>query len=30
MRQKNPKYTDIPLKNCKIQGVAVWIFKQIS
>ncbi len=26
----NPKYTDIPLKNCKIQGVAVWIFKQVS
>ena len=30
LHPENPKYTDIPLKNCKIQGVAVWIFKQVS
>lgn len=29
LHPENPKYTDIPLKNCKIQGVAVWIFKQV-
>ena len=30
LHPENPKYTDIPLKNCKIQGVAVCIFKQVS
>ena len=30
LHPENPKYTDIPMKNCKIQGVAVWIFKQVS
>ena len=30
LHPENPKYTDIPLKNCKIQGVAVWIFRQVS
>ncbi len=29
LHPENPKYTDIPMKNCKIQGVAVWIFKQV-
>ena len=30
LHPENPKYIDIPMKNCKIQGVAVWIFKQVS
>lgn len=29
LHPENPKYTDIPLKDCKIQGVAVWIFKHV-
>lgn len=29
LHPENPKYTDIPMKNCKIQGVAVWIFKRV-
>ena len=30
LHPENPKYTDIPMKNCKIQGVAIWVFKQVS
>ncbi len=29
LHPENPKYTDIPMKDCKIQGVAVWIFKHV-
>lgn len=29
LHPENPKYTDIPMKNCRIQGVAVWIFKRL-
>ena len=26
---ENPKYTDIPLKNCKIQGIAIRVIKSL-
>ncbi len=29
LHPENPKYTDIPLKNCKIQGVAISVIKQL-
>ena len=29
LHPENPKYADIPVKDCKIQGVAVWIFKHV-
>jgi repressor LexA len=29
LHPENPKYTDIPLKDCKIQGVAVSVIKQL-
>ena len=30
LHPENPKYTDIPLLDCKIQGVAVSVIKQLS
>ncbi len=29
LHPENPKYTDIPLKECKIQGVAISVIKQL-
>ena len=29
LHPENPKYTDIPLKNCKIQGVAINVIKRL-
>ena len=29
LHPENPKYTDIPLKNCKIQGVAISVIKHL-
>ncbi len=29
LHPENPKYTDIPLKDCRIQGVAVSVIKQL-
>ena len=30
LHPENPKYTDIPMKNCKIQGIAVSVIKMIG
>ena len=30
LHPENPKYTDIPLKECKIQGIAVWVFRKVG
>ena len=30
LHPENPKYTDIPLKDCKIQGIAVSVIKMIG
>lgn len=29
LHPENPKYTDIPLKDCKIQGIAISVIKQL-
>ena len=29
LHPENPKYTDIPLKNCKIQGIAINVIKAL-
>ena len=29
LHPENPKYTDIPMKDCRIQGVAVSVIKQL-
>ena len=29
LHPENPKYRDIPLKECKIQGVAISVIKQL-
>ena len=28
LHPENPKYVDIPVKNCKIQGVVTWVLKK--
>ena len=30
LHPENNKYSDIPAKNCRIQGKALWIFKNVS
>ena len=28
LHPENPKYVDIPVKNCKIQGIVTWVLKK--
>ena len=30
LHPENPKYKDMPAINCQIQGVAVWVFKNLN
>ena len=30
LHPENPKYADIPVTDCRIQGVAVWVFKHLE
>lgn len=30
LHPENPKYTDMPARNCQVQGVAVWVFKNLG